>query len=279
MNISTTSSPRGDLLGAVRSTLACANEAIMCVAYVNEPGVNFLRRELKRLGKRARLLTTTTFGTTTAAALNSAHDLGVQIKVLNPAQSSYHPKLYFGRNGNAASAVIGSANMTGGLINNIELASTLDGDISEPALRKVSEWAEDLWLDSRGDIWTPCTPGEHERIRFHDDLLPALRSEVDHLHVFVTLGSQKENEVVELTPTDIYVHTGRSKKNQTGAQPIPAWMFNLAWEYLKQHGSLTNTFLLKELRVNRSSAVCAILGRLPQVRATSSPIRLEWQGG
>jgi len=95
----------------------------------------------------------------------------------------------------------------------------------------------------------------------------------------MTLGSKPhENEVVELTPTEMYVQTRRSGDRGAGAQPIPAWMFNLAWEYLQKHGTLTNSFLLNELRVHRSSAVCAILARLPQVHATSSPIRLEWQG-
>lgn len=50
-----------------------------------------------------------------------------------------------------------------------------------------------------------------------------------------------------------------------GAEPIPAWMFNLAWERLQTHGELTNGELLNELRVHRSSAVCAILARLPGV--------------
>ena len=44
-------------------------------------------------------------------------------------------------------------------------------------------------------------------------------------------------------------------------------MFNTAWEYLKARGRLENTYLLNDLRVHRSSAVCAVLGRLPQIQA------------
>lgn len=44
-------------------------------------------------------------------------------------------------------------------------------------------------------------------------------------------------------------------------------MFNLAWDYLQTHGSLTNQTLLNELRVHRSSAVFAILARHPALKA------------
>jgi len=42
-------------------------------------------------------------------------------------------------------------------------------------------------------------------------------------------------------------------------------MFNLAWERIRTHGTLTNDELLNDMRVYRSSAVCAILARLPAV--------------
>ena len=188
MEVSLASTKQGGLLRAVRSTLSNADEAILCVAYVNEPGVHLLGKELQHLGKNARLLATTAFGTTTAGALNTAHAFGVQVKILNPAASSYHPKLYLGQRSNEASAVIGSANMTGGLVNNVEVASELVGDISDPALREAREWAEDQWHDPRAAMWTPCSPGGNERPRFSEDLLGLLREEIDHIHVFMTLG-------------------------------------------------------------------------------------------
>ncbi len=67
--------------------------------------------------------------------------------------------------------------------------------------------------------------------------------------------------------TGIYVETDRSRRAGTGPQAIPAWMFNVAWAYLRAHGRLTNPHLLKVLHVHRSSAVLAILSQLPGVRA------------
>jgi hypothetical protein len=55
-------------------------------------------------------------------------------------------------------------------------------------------------------------------------------------------------------------------------------MFNLAWDRLRTHGRLTNVELLDDLRVHRSSAVCAILARLPPVNSVAGRgITLEWR--
>ena len=75
------------------------------------------------------------------------------------------------------------------------------------------------------------------------------------------------------------METQRSRVRRGGAEEIPAWMFNLAWERLRTHGRLTNTELLNDLRVHRSSAVCAILGRLGLVQVGGGTnITLIWRG-
>lgn len=83
----------------------------------------------------------------------------------------------------------------------------------------------------------------------------------------------------EVASQGLYVETGRSRELGRPPQEIPAWMLNLAWGYLRTHGELSNTHLLNELRVHRSSAVCSMLARLPGVRrSTSGPIVLTWEG-
>ena len=74
------------------------------------------------------------------------------------------------------------------------------------------------------------------------------------------------------------METERSKNRSGGAEPIPTWMFNLAWDYLLTHGVLSNKVLLDDLRVHRSSAVCAILSQLPGVeRQPGKQIALRWK--
>jgi hypothetical protein len=55
-------------------------------------------------------------------------------------------------------------------------------------------------------------------------------------------------------------------------------MLTLAWEYLLAHGTLTNRHRLATggLNVKRSSAVCAVLARLPGIAVASTrPVTLE----
>jgi hypothetical protein len=58
-------------------------------------------------------------------------------------------------------------------------------------------------------------------------------------------------------------------------------MFQLAVDQLEAHGRLTNAYLLSSdgLNVKRSSAVCAILARLPWVEVASRrPVELTRRG-
>ena len=77
---------------------------------------------------------------------------------------------------------------------------------------------------------------------------------------------------------EVHVETERSREQVGGAEAIPAWMFNLTWGRLRTHGTLSNSVLLNDLRVHRSSAVCAILARLRQVeRVRGRAIVLRWR--
>jgi hypothetical protein len=277
MQVATVTTSDNSLLHAVRQALTGADEAFLCVAFVQERGLHLLERELDALRKRqvrTRMLVTTTFATTTTGALALAHNLGVDVYVLNPGGGTFHPKLYLGRAGAEGRAVIGSANLTGGLATNVEAAVSLTGPRDAAPLVEAWGWAESLWADPRTAPWKAtgvASPGEEA---FADDLYPLLDAAIRRDPVFLTLGrSPAVNMVTSHTRTCVNVATARSPI----AQPIPAWMFNLAWERLKTHGRLSNRELLDELRVMRSSAVCAMLARLPPVHPLPGPsIVLGW---
>jgi hypothetical protein len=103
--------------------------------------------------------------------------------------------------------------------------------------------------------------------------------------MFVTLGpSPKRNFVHEITPAGLYVETDASRTKGNPPQLIPAWMFTLAWDYLRTHRQLSNRYLpaTDGLNVKRSSAVCAILARLPGVEYSTTAedgIVLRWTAG
>ena len=180
--------------------------------------------------------------------------------------------------GVGASAVIGSANLTGGLVTNFEAGVALRGSRDDQPLARAWSWAEELWADDRVEPWTPGAA--EEAVEPFDPVLYAgLRAEVRRDPVFTTLGRiPKPNRVIELTPVEVHVETERSRTRAGGGEPIPAWMFNLAWERLRTHGRLSNSELLNDLRVHRSSAVCAMLARLQQIeRVPGKEIVLRWR--
>jgi hypothetical protein len=281
VDVATVTTSDRSLLHAVRTVLDKAEDALLCVAFVQEKGLHLLEKELEGLRRRrvrSRLLVTTTFQTTSPAALAMASGLGLDVRVLNPGSGrTFHPKLYLGAGGAGANAVIGSANLTGGLATNFEAAVSLRGSRDDAPLAKAWGWAEELWSDARAEPWTPIAAEGIEE-PFEPALYAALAAEVRRNRVFQTLGpSPRANRVVELTPIEAHVETERSR-SRGGAEPIPAWMFNLAWDRLRTHGTLSNTELLNDLRVHRSSAVCAILARMPQVeRAPGREIVLRWR--
>ncbi len=279
-----TTSGDNSLLRGLRFALADADEALLCVAFVQKAGVHLLRAPLERLGSRARLLHTTTF-TECSTALGMAHGFGANVGILNPGSGTYHPKIYLARRASELVAVVGSANLTGGLVNNVEAAVMLRGTESDEPIRRAWEFAQSLWSDPRRRAWTPGLEGATDEETFAPELYAALVAALDaNQGLFHTLGAvPKPNRIVETTPAGLYVETESSKEKGNPPQLIPAWMFTLAWDYLRTHGQLSNRYLLATdgLNVKRSSAVCAILSKLPGVTAVTSAdegIVLVWRG-
>ncbi len=280
MDVATVTTSDGSLLHAVRSALDGADRAFLCVAFVQEKGLHLIGTELENLRRRrvpARLLVTTTFETTTGSALAMAKGLGLDVRVLNPGSGkTFHPKLYLAEVGEGASAVIGSANLTGGLATNLEAGVSLRGSLRDEPLAAAWSWAEHLWADPRVEPWVPRAAEAAEE-PFEPDLYRLLKAEVLRDRVFRTISQGRMNRVVELTPVEALVETERSRARTGGAESIPAWMFNLAWDRLRAFGSLTNRELCDDMRVHRSAAVCAMLARVPGVeRIPGREVALRW---
>ena len=281
MRARTVTTADGSLLEGIRTVLGDAEEARLCVAFASPAGVHLVEKELQRLRGRARMLVTTQFGTTSDAALGRATALGAEVRVLNPAGSrTYHPKLYLGRTRGRLAAVIGSANLTGGLVSNIEVAVHLDGTSRDDALAEAWSRADAWWGDRFAVPWLPGAVAETAPDWGADPaLFDLVRREVARDPAFATLGRDpRRNLVVDVTPEGVYVETTRSRGKGTGAQLVPSWMIALAWDYLRAHGSLANSYLLNGLHVHRSAFVCALLARLPGVRRRpGAGITLDWQ--
>ena len=61
------------------------------------------------------------------------------------------------------------------------------------------------------------------------------------------------------------METEASRFKDKGAKFVPAWMFDTAWNHLRQNKTLRQDELLRGLKVHRSAFVCALLARFPGV--------------
>ena len=268
---------RGDrgirLLTGVRGQLDRGEEALLCVAFASRGGVHLLSRQLERLGPRGRLLVTNVFGSTSAEALIAAGDMGIDVRVLNLRGGTYHPKLYLSSAGHTASATIGSANLTNGLVGNVEVALRLDGERAETSLAEAWAIGEELWAHPDAVPWSPQLAIGRAEDELEDELRALIEAQVALDPMFLTLRDHRPNRVVDLVAGGLWIETDASTAKGRPAQLVPAWMIQLAWDHLQLHGELTNRYLLSDdgLNVKRSSAVCAVLARLPGVESVPGP--------
>jgi HKD family nuclease len=266
------------LLDALRWTLDDAEEAILCSAFVKRAGVHLIEAQLRSLGAEARLVATSVFGgASTQLAMAALATTGTRLRVSNPGRGTFHPKIYVARKANTVRALVGSANLTGGLVTNVETAVAFEGHADDELLADTWSTASAYWSLHGAQSWHPVAAEGEEEV-FDTQLYAMLSTEVVRDPVFVTLAQAQANRVVGIDRSGLWVETEASQRKRLPPQHVPAWMFQLAWEYLAAHGSLTNRHLLATngLNVKRSSAVMAILARLPAVEVVGrSPVEVS----
>lgn len=280
MEVEAVTAPGNALLGAVRGALDDADEALLCVAFAQARGVHLVAKELAGVAARgnARALVTTVFDRSGHAGLAALAEAGATVRVLNPAGATYHPKVYLARRARQLTAIVGSVNLTSGLFGNVEAATVLRGSVADAPLAALWSWAHSLWIDPRSIAWLPGPSEPDEAIE--PELLALIAAAAAEQPVIYTLGSTPQpNRVSDVNASGVWVETNRSRERGQGSQMVPPRMLNLAWDALRARGRLTNREMLDELRIHRSSFVCAMLARLPGVRVVKSrPIELEWVG-
>lgn len=262
--------PRGDLLPTLRGLLGSADDAVLAMAFVDTRGIHLVGAELRDLGVRGRLVATSVFsGDRTHAAFAAAAELGTRCRLLNPSRGTFHPKVIVAHRNGSPQAMVGSANLTTGLLANVEAGVVVDGSAAE----EISELVEMWWSDRAAVDWRP--PAVPVPDILDADLWELVRGCIQPGEVVHTLADGRPNTVVEVNRAGLWVETERSRRTGTGPQLVEPRMLEVAWAALLSDGELTNQRLLGELRVHRSSFVCALLAHLPGVRVVSRrPIHL-----
>lgn len=262
--------PGRDLLPALRDLLATADDAVLASAFIDSRGIHLVGAELRALGPRCRLVATSVFrGDRTHAAFAAATELGTRCRVLNPARGTFHPKVVVTHSKGSTQALVGSANLTAGLVANVEAGVIVESS----AATEISALAEAWWSDPAAVDWQPP---ETPVVDLLDAGLWALvRRSIRSGEVVRTLADGRPNTVTDVSRAGLWVETERSRRSGAGPQLVEPRMLDVAWAALLSDGELTNRRLLDDLRVHRSSFVCALLARLPGVRVASRrPIRL-----
>lgn len=126
-------------------------------------------------------------------------------------------------------------------------------------------------------------PGKVDSVaaELSDELYRLLAELKARTPLITTVSNGKPNRIVSVARGGVRIETGASLEKGSGPQLVPAWMINVAWNHLRSSGSLTAKYLLASsgLNVKRSSAVCALLSRLPGVTVASTrPIKLRYRG-
>lgn len=262
--------PSRDLLPALRDMLAAADDAVVASAFIDTRGIHLVGAELHSLGPRCRLVATSTFrGDRAHSAFAAATELGTRCRVLNPARGTFHPKVIVTHANGNTQALVGSANLTAGLLTNVEAGVIVDGS----AAAEISQLVEAWWSDPVAVDWQP--PAVPVLDVLDADLWELVRHSIQAGELVNTLADGSPNTVTEVSRAGLWVETERSRRSEAGPQLVEPRMLDVAWAALTSDGELTNRRLLRELRVHRSSFVCALLARLPGVSVASRrPIRL-----
>ncbi len=114
------------------------------------------------------------------------------------------------------------------------------------------------------------------KTEFDDTLLERIQSVVQPGDEILTLAAKRLNLIAAIDRNGIWVQTSRSKSHHAVPKLVPAWMITTAWQQLQKAGVLSNTELLDDLNVKRSSFVIALLAQFPDVVVRSSePIVVE----
>lgn len=113
---------------------------ILSVAFVSESGVAQIRRVLEKNKAHVTIFAGIRNDITSYQALRLLFEIGVDLYTVDTGARVvvFHPKVYFSRGSSCARAVIGSANLTlGGLNNNIEASLLLDFSLNDTTDRAV----------------------------------------------------------------------------------------------------------------------------------------------
>jgi len=104
-----------------------SDKIIICVAFLKLSGLNFILKELKHKVGKCTFYIGTDYFLTEPIAVRKLISQGHLVFKIHKPHSTFHPKIYYFKQGNSISILTGSANMTGGgLETNFEISLLIE---------------------------------------------------------------------------------------------------------------------------------------------------------
>ena len=134
---------------------------------------------------------------------------------------TYHPKMYLTASGATAQVLIGSANLTSGLVCNIEVGTVLTAARSDPPLVRAWDLGERLWVHPTAVDWKPGLATSAESEPLASALSQSLAAALPVGSTVMTLARGRPNIIRAVAPEGVYIETVESiRKGQ--ARPARA---------------------------------------------------------
>ncbi|MYW66045.1 DUF3427 domain-containing protein [Streptomyces sp. SID8379] len=181
---------------ALQRELESADRVDLICAFIKWSGLRLLLGKLKdvrRRGKRLRVITTTYMGATDQRAVDALAELGAEVRISYETQATrLHAKAWhFHRESGTSTAYVGSSNMSkAALVDGLEWNVRLSQLESPTLVTSITDTFEDYWADPAFELYDPQS--ERDRNRLAD----ALNTE----------RSGPAQLPIELAPFDIQPH-------------------------------------------------------------------------
>ncbi|MCZ7380786.1 MAG: phospholipase D-like domain-containing protein [Candidatus Methanoperedens sp.] len=150
MHVEFVGGPKNNIEDKIKNLLKHSDKISIAVAFLENSGIAIIRQNIEEIKNKVSIsiITGLDFGITAPKALQELLNLDLCCNIFHG--ENFHPKLYiFEKNGNEATVIIGSSNLSkGGLSTNYEANIILSGDISEVPIRDSINYFSYLYSKS-----------------------------------------------------------------------------------------------------------------------------------
>ena len=171
-------------LTTINKLIDNSDEIIICVAFLKNSGLNSI---IKRLTNNCTFYIGTDYYITEPTAIKKLIQNGHNVYLTKKAKSTFHPKIYYSRQGKNISVLTGSANLTGGgletnlevsLLMQTEVGSSVDKDFQK-LIKIYSSHSTQIF----GDLQLSQYEREFETYRKkHKKADKEFKNEIDETH-------------------------------------------------------------------------------------------------